>query len=214
VEDSLRSSILVAQLRRHFFRHNTHVLSLAGFMFFTSVLLWMATYLFASWITLLVSTIVIEAQGGEAAMPPQFPLIFAAIAGALLVAAIVRRALVRNDMPRDSKSAAEYAIDFLLAVPATTVAVWSNLSAWLWLSQRELSAAAELLDRIVRDKRLPLHNTSVEIPDENRREKVVLGLLMTGVLDLRQEKGVTYLCLSPTRQMHEPFERLLTGDEA
>jgi hypothetical protein len=212
VDDPLRSLSLVAQLRRHFVRHNVQVVSIALLTLVTSLILWALTYFVSAWLTLLGATVIQGVRGDEVTMPRSFQQVFTAFAAAFLLAAIIRRSLIRNDMPTE-KGVLEHGLDILLAIPASTVAIWGNLSAWLWLSDRELSAAADLLERITRNKRLPLHITPVEIPDDAERKKVLFSLLMTGLLDLRKEKGVPYLQLAPAETLDEDLGRLLTDGQ-
>jgi len=212
VDDSTAPHSLVFQLRRHFVRHNVHVVLLSLATLVVSIVLWLASYAIAAWLTLLLTTIVTGMRGQDAVMPASFLKVYLALAGALLLAAIIRRALIRDDLPRD-KRVVDYVLDVVLAIPAATVQVWSNLSAWLWLSPLELAEAAGLLERIVHDKRLPVQSAPIEIPDDTRRDRILLGLLMTGLLRLRREKGITYLRLASTAGLDESLGSLLRDGE-
>jgi hypothetical protein len=131
-------------------------------------------------------------------MPDDFSWKFGVCAGVLLLCAGVRQGLRRNEAPRDRKALYEHIIDVILALPATSLAVWGNLSAWFWLNHRELRQATRLLEWILEERRLPLSSTPVVIPNDARREKIVLGLMLTGILDLRNDEGRPYLRLAHT----------------
>ncbi len=203
----------IGRLQRHLWRHNAQVLLLTLLTLVAAMALWGIAYLAAAWMTLLGATIIVGTRGLEPEMPRRFPAYFLVAAGALLAVAIWRRSRTRDERPRDGKAPLEYALEFLLLLPGMTVAVWSNLSAWCWLSRRDLRLAASLLERVGEDERFPLCHLPVELPDEALRDHIVLVLLLTGVLDLRREEGATYLRLArafrPTLSV--PEERLLAG---
>jgi hypothetical protein len=196
LSDPPEISTLAAALRRRFFRHNLHALTLAAFSLLAAGALWGILYVVAAWLTVLSVTVVTGINQREAAMPAAFGRVFAFGALLLLALAWMRRAARPNDAPRDSKSFDEHFLDFVLATPAITLAIWSNLSAWQGFSALGLRYAARLLFAVLQQKRLPLTITPVLIPDDALREKIILGLLIIGVLELRQEDGAAYLRLA------------------
>jgi len=74
------------------------------------------------------------------------------------------------------------------------------MSAWQRLSRVELESAADLLERVARERNVPLHSTPVDIPDPHIREKVIFTLLLLRILDIgRRNDGEARLRLSPFR---------------
>lgn len=196
MSESPEISNLAAALRRRFLRHNFHALTLAAFSLVAALALWGTLYVVAAWLTMLFQTVITGIAQREAAMPPAFNRAFALGALLLLIGAWVRRAAQPNDAPRDSRSFNEYFLDFVLVTPAITLAIWSNLSAWQRFSALGLRYAARLLLAVLQEKKLPLTITPVIIPDDARREKAIFGLLLIGVLELRQEDGAAHLRLA------------------
>jgi hypothetical protein len=187
---------LAAALRRRFFQHNLHVLTVAAFSLLAALALWGILYVVAAWLTVLCVTVVTGIDQREAAMPPAFNRVFALSALLLLIAAWTRRAARPNDAPRDARSFDEHVLDFVLVTPAITLAIWSNLSAWLAFDALGRRQAARLLFAVLQEKKLPLTITPVIIPDDVRRERAILGLMLIGVLELRQEDGAAHLRLA------------------
>lgn len=187
------SRSLPAALRAHFARHNWQVLGFSALTAGAAVVLWAALYVVSYWLTIFGITI---ARGSEAAMPRGFTLGFALAASSLLLAAWIDRWATPNALPPDKKPRLEIALDFLLATPRATLAIWGNLSAWQWLSRPQLELAADLLAQLLPNGRMALHAVPLEIPDDAARDKIVFALLVTGVIEMRREQGVTYLHLA------------------
>lgn len=204
---------LAAALRRRFFRHNLHALMLASLSLLAAAALWGALYVVAAWLTVLSITVVTGIQQREAAMPAAFDRIFVVAALSLVVAAWIRRAARPNDAPRDSKSFNEHFLDIILAIPAITLSIWSNLSAWQAFGARGRREAARLLLAVLKEKKLPLTVTPVIVPDDGRREKAILGLLIIGVLDFRQEDGRAYLRVARAAEREELLPEAVALEE-
>jgi hypothetical protein len=196
VSDPPEIPSLSAALRRRFLRHNLHALTLAAFSLLAAVALWGILYIVAAWLTMLAITVYTGINQREAAMPPAFNRVFALCALLLLMLAWMRRAARPNDAPRDSKSFDEHFLDFVLVTPAITLAIWSNLSAWLAFSALGRRQAARLLFAVLQEKKLPMTATPVIIPDDARREKAILGLMLIGLIEMRQEDGAAHLRLA------------------
>jgi hypothetical protein len=189
--DSSRS--LAVALRSHLARHNLQVLGFSVLTAGAAVLLWTTLYVFSYWLTIFGITV---ARGPEAAMPPGFSLGFAMIAGGLLFAAWIDRWATPNALPPDKKRPLEIALDFLLATPRATLAIWGNLSAWQRLTRPQIELAADFLAQLMPNRRMAVHAVPLEIPDDTVRDKIVFALLVTGVIEMRREQGISYLHLA------------------
>ena len=185
---------LTSFLRRELVRHNWRAVGFFAFTLVAAVFLWTVFYGVAYWLTLLVLSAV---KGGDAAVPAGFQLAFLAIACALLVGAWLDRLATPNELPRDETTASEIAMDFLLALPRATFAVWANLSAWRHLSDREIEHAAELMSLILQERRIPLQRTPLFITDDRERERIIYTLLLLQILHLHWEGETAWLRISP-----------------
>ena len=149
-----------------------------------AVLGWGVLYALTHWLFLLAAAIV---RGPYAKPPVELPFGFAAIAATLILSAWVDRRLTTNDLPPDQKTADEIGMDFLLAIPRMTLAIPANLSAWIHLSEAELSAAVLLVARLSSEQRMPLYETPLEIPQQETRDRVLNALLLLGVIEFQRE---------------------------
>jgi hypothetical protein len=186
---------LVPVLRRRFHRHNWQVLGLSALSLAVAMALWGLLFLVAYWLLLLLLSSVI---GGSARVPRGFGYGFIAVSASLVLVAWVDRKMFPDRRPPDNKSATEIFGDFLLAIPRLTLTVPGTLSAWLRLSAADLAQAAQLLIRIVQERKMPLHAAPAEIPDDRVRERVIFALLMLKILELRRVENVTWLYLTGT----------------
>lgn len=184
---------LVHLLQQEVTRHNRQVMGYAALSVVASVVFWAAAYAVSYWLTLLARTAV---QGTEATMPAHFEAVFWSAAAFLLLLAWLHRLATPNDLPRDDKTVGEILLDFLLAIPRTTLAIWANLSAWLRLSPADLHLAADLVAAVTREQKLPVHSVPLAIPDDATRDRVVFALLLLHVLEIRREDDVALLRLS------------------
>ncbi len=190
-DDPSRS--LAAALRAHLARHNWQVLGFAMLTAGGALLLWAVLYGVSYWLTIFAITTV---RGGDAAMPRGFTPGFILVASGLLLAAWLDRWAHPNALPPDEKPLLGVALDFLLATPRTTLAVWGNLSAWQRLTRWQIESAADLLAQLMPDRRIAMHAVPLEIPDDLTREKIVFALLVTGVVEMQREEGTTYVRLA------------------
>lgn len=179
--------------RAHFARHNRQVLALTAITLVTAILLWGVAYIVIYWVALFAMTV---AQGLEAHLPASFLPAFIAYAIGLCLIGWMAQKLWPDYFLRDKKSAFEIFMDFVLAAPRVTLAVWGNLSAWQSLDDDELLEAWELL-RVIgeHDGRLSVSHLSYEIPDPELRTKVVFALQITGLVELRKNAGDAWLAL-------------------
>jgi hypothetical protein len=207
VIDSPEIPVLTAALRRRVRNHNLHVLMWALLSLGAGVILWMALYVAASWLTLLVVTIWAGVEGRDAALPTSFNLLFGGGALLLLAAAWLRRLLLPQDRARDSKSLDEHFLDIVLTIPAITLGAWWNLTAWLWLSDGEIRQASRFLAAVLSAGKLPLTSTPLVVPEEATREKIVMSLLLLGVVESTPGDG------PPSLRLARSAEHMLPASE-
>lgn len=183
-------------LRVHFVQHNRRVALFAAVTLVGSALMWAALYFVAQWLTLLFVTVVSE---GTAPLPRGVSAIFATVAVSLLAYAWVDRRLRPDDRPRDSKPVSEILADLVLAIPRATIAAWSTFTARQCLTEPELALAAGFLARLAQLGRIALPAAGYDLPDAVTREKILLALQITGVIDVLPGKTETSILLSAQR---------------
>lgn len=187
---------LADALRVHFVHHNRRVAIFSAVTLVASVVMWALLYFVAQWLTLLFVTVVSE---GTAPLPCGVSAVFATVAASLLAYAWVDRRLRPDDRPRDSKPAAEILGDIVLAIPRATIAAWSTFTARQHLTETELALAAGFLSRLAPRGRIAMSTVGYDIPDAATREKVLLALQITGVIDVLHGKAETSILLSAQR---------------
>jgi hypothetical protein len=178
----------VEQLREHLRRHNQTVLGLTLLTSGAAIALWTGLYLVVWWLFLL---------GGSAVHPMDFhpgagALVrgFGATAVCLCLFAWISRRLRPNEAPRDHKGLGENLMDVILAVPRVTLAIFGTGAAAARLSDRELDEAWRLLKRMDEEnKPLPMQTLPVDFPDSRTRDKIVLALQLSGLIEIRPTSG-------------------------
>jgi hypothetical protein len=171
-------------LRREIAAHNRQVLLIAAFTLLAAALLWAVLYAVCCWLFLF--GFVITLGSGEN-LPPGFGLLFTIAALCSVAYAWLDARLARNALPRDDKSLWEIAADFVLALPRITLTVWGTLRAWLWLDAADRAAAAELLHRLHRERRVAMHRLPLDMPDAARRFRVLFALQIIRVIEIRRD---------------------------
>jgi hypothetical protein len=172
------------RLREHLHRHNRWVLLLTVLTFVVSCALWAGLYFIVWWLFLL---------GGTAVRPLDFhPGIwalfrgFAAMAVVLCLVAWVLRLVRPNAAARDHKGVGEHFLDVLLALPRVTLAIFGTGGAAARLNERELGYAWRLLRMMDdADRPVPVTMLPVEIPDSTMRNRIVLALQLSGLIEIR-----------------------------
>lgn len=187
---------LTRVLRSHLAMHNLRVVLLAVLTLVAAAALWYGLSLLANWLALLFVTAV---RGTEAQMPAGIENVFWIVAAVLLALAWIDRQLRPDDRARDHKSAAEIAWEIVLAVPRLTLSVWGTLSAWLHLDTRERAEAVALIERLGQERRLRLTSMPLEIPNPQRRFKILFALQMVQIIDVRREDRELWVTLNPLR---------------
>jgi len=188
----MQEASIPAAFRAHFARHNRQVLSFTILTLVSAILLWAVAYFVIYWLVLVAVT---TSEGMDARVPRPFLLIFTICALLLCVIAWAANKLHPDYFPRDRKPAFEIFMDFVLAPPRVTLAIWGNFSAWLSLSEDELEEAWELLQTIARAGKLGIHSLPLEIPDPFLRSRVVFALRLAGLVDLRRNEEGAWLAL-------------------
>jgi len=172
---------LARALARHLEAHNRHALLLALGTAVAALLLWVALYVVARWLTLLAVTVIGD---GTAPVPRGFDAVFATAMAGLLAYAWVDRRLTPDDRPRDQKSAVEIAQDLILLIPRVTLAIFSTLGVRQRLPPPELDQAAAFLTRLAGAERLPMQAAGYDFPLAEARDRILLALQITGLIDV------------------------------
>ena len=195
------------RLRAHLRRHNRRVLALTIATFIVAAALWAALYFVAWWLLLLA---------GTAAKPFDFqpsagPLArgFTATAVLLCVFAWISRRMRPNEAARDRKGFGEHFLDVLLAVPRVTLTIFGTGAAAARLNDSELEHAWNLLRRMNEaDTPVAVHELPVDIPDPAMRNKIVLALQLSGVIEIRPSATGRVLAFRNDEARHVAQERV------
>ena len=147
----------IAWLRRRFSQHNRLVALVAVLTLLVAASLWYLLFAILYWLALIAAGM---SHGMDARPPEILPAIFIYAAGGLLLVTWIAGTLFPERPPKDKKSPFEIAAEFVLAVPRATLAVWGNLSAWQRLDRREIELAAEFLERLAAEGRVPNGSSS------------------------------------------------------
>lgn len=173
------------RLRAHLRRHNRKVALLSFLTLAGALLLWGVLCFVALWLFLLGNSVVKPLDWRPSPRP--LLLAFAGAAALLCCVAWLLRRLRPNEAPRDHKGLWEIALDILLAVPRMTLAVAGTARARARLNEHELQLAWDLLRRMSDSAGpLPLHTLPLEIPGPAAREKILLALQLSELIDLRR----------------------------
>ena len=195
----------IAWLRRRFAQHNRLVALVAVLTLLVAAALWYLLFAILYWLALIVTGM---SHGMDARPPEILPAIFIYAAGGLLLVTWIAGTLFPERPPKDKKSPFEIAAEFVLAVPRATLAVWGNLSAWQRLDRREVETAAEFLERLASEGRIPLHEVPLDIPDRKTRTRILLALQLVEVLNVRHSDGTVWLSLPSKTTLERAPERI------
>lgn len=187
----------LAWLRRRFAEHNQLVLLLAVLTLFVAAGLWFVLFAVLFWLSLLFTSV---ADGVDAQRPDILPALFIYAAGLLLLLTWLAGSRFANAPLKDKKSPLEIAAESLLAVPRATLAVWGNLSAWQKLDEREMGLATDLIARLLEERRVPLHQVPLDIPEPRDRMKILLALQLIEVLRVTRSDETLWLSLAPKNE--------------
>lgn len=163
-----------------------------------------------TWWIYLLSNGAVQAPDWQPSERP-LQLWFAGVGAFLCVAAWMMRRARPNVAARDHKSAWEVLLDFVLAVPRLTLSVFGTATARVRLDEEQLALAWNLLRRMREaGKPMPLYEVPLELPEEERRERVLLALQLSELIEVRRSKdgGVLAFCNEGARKMAEERVRL------
>ncbi len=195
------------RLRAHLRRHNRRVLGLTLTTFVFAAALWAGLYFVTWWLFLLAGT----AANPWTFQPMARPVVRGFIATAVLLCAFawIGRFIRPNEAARDHKSAAEHFLDLLLAVPRVTLAAFGVTGAAARLSDLELEQAWNLLRRMNdADKPVPVRTLPVEIPDAGARDRILLALQLSGLIEIRPTAIGPVLAFPNAKARHLAQERV------
>jgi hypothetical protein len=174
----------IERLQEHFRRHNRLVLGLTLLTAGAALGLWGLLYGVIWWLFLLGGTAI--SDSGFTPSSGIFFKGFLAAAAVLCFTAWLSRKLRPNRAPRDHKAISEHFMDLLLAVPRITLAIFGTGGAAASLSEPELESAWLLLRRMDRaDSPLPIQTVPADIPDAPTRDRVLMALQVSGLIEMR-----------------------------
>ena len=182
----------IAWLRRRFAQHNRLVALVAVLTLLVAAALWYLLFAALYWLAFVFAS---ATRGMDARPPDILPALFIYAAGLLLLITWIAGTRYFDGPLKDKKSPFEIVAEFVLAVPRATLAVWGNLSAWQRLDPREMEMAAELLERLADEGRIPLHEVPLDLPDPKTRMRILLALQLVEVLDVERSEGTVWLSL-------------------
>lgn len=182
----------IAWLRAKFAEHNRLVALVAVLTLLVTAGIWYLLFAVLYWLAFLFASIV---RGADARPPEVLPALFIYSAGLLVLLAWLARKRFANELPKDEKSPWEIAVEFLLAIPRATIAVWGNVSAWQRLDERELGLATDLIGTIESAGRIPLHQVPLDIPDPRDRLRILLALQLIEVINVMPVEQTMWLSL-------------------
>ncbi|MGA3171180.1 MAG: hypothetical protein ABSE62_09205 [Chthoniobacteraceae bacterium] len=174
----------IERLRGHLRRHNRQVFWLTIAALVMSAILWSGLYLLACWLYLL---------GGSAVRGTDFhwrsggllPGFVITVLVMCLFAWITRR-MRPNRVPRDHRSIGEHFMDVVLAVPRLTLGVFGMSTAAARLKGEDLDHAWRLLRRMEEaGKPVSVQSLPVDITDGAMRDRILLALQLSGLIDIR-----------------------------
>lgn len=184
----------IAWLRRRFAEHNALVALVAVLTLLVAAALWYLLFAALYWLAFLFASVT---RGMDARPPEILPVLFIYAAGLLLLITWIAGTRFLDGPLKDKKSPLEIVVEFVLAVPRATLAVWGNLSAWQRLDPREMELAAEFLGRLLDEGRVPLHELPLDIPDAKTRMRILLALQLVEALHVTRSDGTVWLSLPP-----------------
>jgi hypothetical protein len=188
---------IVIGVRAHFRRHNIEALSLAVFALVGSAALWALIYGGVYWLALIGATVSTglnpetnDQVGSPDLLGRHFGLVF--LDGALvtlLVAALVRRRLRPERLQEERHYLLWVLVEFLMAAPNATFAIWGNLAAITRLRRRDAIVAGRLLRRMDESGgRLELAELPLADEDERALRRVVFRLQLVGLIGLGEDE--------------------------
>lgn len=183
-------------LRAQIALHNFRAALLALLTAIVAAGLWFVLRAIAHWLVLLASSVL---RGVDARPVADLDSVFWTAAAGLIALAWFERRLNPDERPKDHKTALEITWDFVLAVPRLTLSIWGTLRAWLRLDDQEIANAVALIERLEDEPRLFLSQLPLEIPDSERRFRILFALQLLQIVDIRREDRELCVRLNPLR---------------
>lgn len=177
-------------LRAHLRSHNGGVLAASAVALLFSAIGWALLYGACYWVVMIVATL---GHNGEVGVPVIFNRVFLGTAVVLMLAARLDQWAFPHERAVDERPPVEHFADILFFVPRFTMSCWQNLGALAWLSDAELPDAAGLMDRLKTEGRVSVQELPAIFANERRTQRVIDGLLVTGLVDQRLEDSQVWL---------------------
>jgi hypothetical protein len=197
----------IARLKEHMRHHNRSVLLLTAFTFLISAGMWAGFYFVVWWLFLFFGSAV-KSVDFHPAGTPVFRT-FAAVAVLLCVLAWVSGRLRPSPAPQDHRSIGGHFLDLLLAVPRVTLSVFGTGGAAARLNDTELGHAWDLLRRMDEsDRQIPIQSLPVDIPNPTMRNKILLTLQLSGLIQIRTTRTGTFLAFANPEAREVAQERV------
>jgi hypothetical protein len=178
-------------LRNHFREHNRSVLFASGATLVFAVVGWLVVYGLCYWFTIAFLTV---KEGLQFKGTENFNRNFFSSVLVLYAATLLDRWIFRYDSQAvDRRPFSETLLDIVLFLPRMSLAVFENFGVWVRLSERQMQAAAGLLELVRERGRFALQEIPVVIPSERDSTAIVTALRIAQVLDARISEGTTWL---------------------
>lgn len=179
------------ELRWHVRKHNLWVFFLGILCLLAALWMWGALYLVMHWIGLLLLT---SLHGLDAPRDPDFARPFLVVAAALLTAAGIARGFSSGRRPPlGSFRWSKVLLDILLLPGRLTLAGPDTFRAWVRVSESELEAAWELLQRLHTAEKLSFQELSTVVPKVRELENALYLLGITNLTEVDEYAGTWYL---------------------
>ena len=174
----------VARLRAHLRQHNRRVLGLTLMTSSVSIILWLILWVATWWLLIFFDAFTHPLLYQPSPAPHARAFILTALI--LCLVAWITRRLRPNQAPRDHTPIREHLLDILLALPRLTLSIFGTANAAARLTDPELHLAWTLLRRMDQAQSpIPLQSLPVDIPDPATRDKILLTLQLSDLIELR-----------------------------
>lgn len=177
----------------HLRSHNSGILAASAVALVFSALGWGMLYGASYWMVMLVVAVGEYPEG----MPVRFNGVFAATAVLLLLAARLDQWLFPHERAVDERPPIKHIADILFFVPRFTMSCWQNLGALARLNAAELEDAAELLDALKAEGRIPVYAIPAMFHTRRRHLRILNALSAGALIALRGDGSETWITLSP-----------------
>lgn len=192
-DSRVTSTVTENALRAHLRAHNASVLAGSGIAVVLAAIGWALFYGVSYWATIFLLTV---AHRGEGQVSARFNDVFLVTAGVLMVTARVQQWLSPHDRAVDRRPPLGHVLDALLFVPRFTLSAWQNLSALVSLRGEEIRQAAELLDRLRQEGRMPAQQLAAQFPNERTCARILDALKVARIVDQLTSGELTWLYVS------------------